>query len=69
MIETFTDMIRNEFEKRKELTIKQLYETFSKNKNVEFHGYQLHTRIRTIIWRLKENNEIGRIRHGTYRKI
>jgi len=69
MSERFTDIIRNEFDKGKEITLMQLYDALSKNQNVKLDSEKLKTRIRTTIYRLQKTHKVMKVKRSTYRKI
>ncbi|MBI3842159.1 MAG: hypothetical protein HY295_03285 [Thaumarchaeota archaeon] len=65
---SLVNLIRNEFDKGKEITLTELYNILSKNPDVTIERYKLGHRIRSAIYSLQKSNEIVRVRDATYKK-
>ena len=65
---SFAEIVRKEFEKGKELTLDELYNTLSKDSRVSVVSHELGHRIRSTIYALHKSNKIERVREATYKK-
>ena len=65
---SFVKLIRNEFNKGKELSLDQLYSILSKNPDMKLTPSILKHRIRSSIYSLQQNNEITRVGEARYKK-
>ena len=66
---SFVKLIRNEFNKGKELSLDQIYATLSKNPDLKLSTSILKHRIRSSIYSLQQSNEVTRIGDSLYKKI
>ena len=57
------------FDEKKQLTLNEIYDAFSKNPELKFQKDILQHRIRSGIYTLKKNGEINRVSDSTYAKI
>ena len=69
MAESMIKLIRNMFDKNKELTLKQIYDSLEENSKIEITGNTLKHRIRSSIYSLKKGNFVKRITVSTYQKL
>lgn len=63
------EVVRAEFENKKQLTLEDLYKLLSQNSDINIEPSKLKHRIRSTIYSLQQSKKIKRVGGAIYEKI